>query len=71
MLPQNQIPTGVWDLLEQLYLETLDSQAKGAFAGLSEEKKRTVLKDFTKKQAVGSKRWANISLNLLSAELAS
>ena len=71
MLPQTQIPTGVWELLQQLYLEPLDNQAKGAFACLSEVEKRTILKDFAKKQAVGSKRWANIAMNLLSADLAS
>jgi hypothetical protein len=70
MSPKAQIPSSVWELLEQLYLEAVDSRAKGAFAGLSEVEKRTLLKDFAKKQAVGSKRWANIALNLLSAELA-
>jgi hypothetical protein len=71
MSPQTPIPTNVWDLLEQLYLETLDSRAKGAFASLSEIEKRTALKDSAKEQAVRLKRWADIAHNLLLIEQAS
>ena len=69
MLPQNQIRTGVWDLLEQIYLGSANCRDSGGYAGLTDDEKRAILKDFAKEQAAGSKRWANIAQNLLSAEL--
>jgi hypothetical protein len=71
MLPQNQIRTGVWDLLEQIYLGSANCRDSGGYAGLTDDEKRAILKDFTKEQAVKSPRWAVIARNLLSAELAS
>jgi hypothetical protein len=70
-----QIPLSVWDLLEQLYLDsavlTLNGQDSANYAGLTDDEKRAILKDFAKEQSVRSARWANIAQNLLSAELAS
>jgi hypothetical protein len=70
-----QIPLSVWGLLEQLYLDsavlTLNGQDSANYAGLTDDEKRAILKDFAKEQAAVSKRWANIAQNLLSAELAS
>ena len=66
-----QIPLSVWDLLEQLYLDSTARQVKANYATLTDEEKRAILKDFAQEQSVKSARWANIAQNLLSAELAS
>ena len=71
MQPPAQIPLSVWELLEQLYLDSANGQAKANYAALTDDEKRAILKDFTKEQAVKSPRWAVIARNLLSAELAS
>ena len=75
MQPPAQIPLSVWDLLEQLYLDsavlTLNGQDSANYAGLTDDEKRAILKDFAKEQAARSKRLANMAQNLLSAELAS
>ena len=59
----------VWDLVEELYVESLSKLAKDKHAALNEAEKRTALKDFAKKQAVTSKRWAQILQALLSADM--
>jgi hypothetical protein len=64
-----QIPLSVWDLLEQLYLDSTARQVKANYATLTDEEKRAILKDFAQEQSVKSARWANIAQNLLSAEL--
>jgi hypothetical protein len=70
MLLQTSIAGGVWRLLEELFLDAASKQAAGQYASLSETEKRTILRDFTKRQAVTSKkRWSHILQNLLSADL--
>ena len=69
MQPPAQSTSGVWELLEQLYLDSTARQAKANYATLTDEEKRAILKDFAKEQSVKSSRWANIAQNLLSAEL--
>jgi hypothetical protein len=66
---QTQITSSVWELLEQLYLDSSSGRGSGDYAGLTDDEKRAILTDFAKAQAAGSKRWANIAQNLLSAEL--
>jgi hypothetical protein len=68
---QAQSTSGVWELLEQLHLDSTARQVKANYATLTDKEKRAILKDFAKEQAVKSPRWANIAQNLLSAELAS
>jgi hypothetical protein len=66
---QAHVTSSVWELLEQLYLDSASGQGSGDYAGLTDDEKRAILKDFAKEQAAGSKRWADIAQNLLSAEL--
>jgi hypothetical protein len=66
-----QIPLNVWDLLEQLYFDSANDQDSANYAGLTDDERRAILKDFAKEQAARSKRLANMAQNLLSAELAS
>jgi hypothetical protein len=65
----SQIPSSIWELLEQLYLGAANCQDGDSYAGLADNEKRAILKDFAQEQSVKSARWANISQNLLSAEL--
>ena len=60
MQPPAQIPLSVWDLLEQLYLDSAKDRGCDTYADLSVNEKRAILKDFAKEQATGSKRWAAI-----------
>lgn len=69
MLLQTSVPSGAWRLLEELYLDAANKQAADQYASLSETEKRATLKDFTKRQAVTSKRWSHILQNILSADL--
>jgi hypothetical protein len=69
MLLQTSVPSGVWRLLEELYLDAASKQGASQYANLSETEKRATLKDFTRWQAVTSKRWCQILQDLLSADL--
>jgi hypothetical protein len=69
MFLPSQIPSSIWELLEQLYLDAANCQDSDSYAGLADDEKRTILKDFAQEQSVTSARWANITQNLLSAEL--
>jgi hypothetical protein len=60
MLPKAQIPSSVWDLLEQLYLGSANGQNGDGYASLTDDEKRAILRDFAKEQAAVSKRWAAI-----------
>jgi hypothetical protein len=60
MSPSDQNAFGVWNLLEQLYLDSRDDQGKANYAKLSDEEKRVTLLEFADTQAVVSKRWAAI-----------
>jgi hypothetical protein len=69
MSSREHLVNAAWQLVEELYVESLSKLAKDKHAALNEAAKRTVLKDFAKKQAVTSKRWAQILEAFLSAEL--
>jgi hypothetical protein len=60
MSPHNQSTDGVWNLLEQLYLDSADSQGKANYTKLSDEERKTILLQFADAQAAVSKRWAEI-----------
>ena len=65
MLLQTLVPSGAWRLLEVLYVDAVSKQSADQYASLSETEKRATLRDFTKRQAVTSKRWSQILTNLL------
>jgi hypothetical protein len=69
MLLQTSVASGVWRLLEELYLDSASESDVGEYASLSEIEKRAAVKDFARRQAVMSKRWSHILQNLLSADL--
>jgi hypothetical protein len=69
MLGQPQIANNIWQLLEELYLDFANEQCTAEFARANEIEKRTILKEFTRRQSATSKRWSQILQNLLSAEL--
>jgi hypothetical protein len=71
MLLQAQIPSSVWELLEQLYRDSANGLDSDNYAGLSDNEKRAILKEFAKKQAAVSKRWAAIieDLRVVSLQL--
>ena len=65
----SQIPSSIWQLLEQLYFGSANCQDSDNSPGLADDEKRTILKNFAQEQSVKSARLANIAQNLLSAEL--
>jgi hypothetical protein len=69
MLRHHPVASGVWRILEEIYLDAASEQVACDYASLSDADKRTALKEFTKRQAVTSKRWSQILQNLLSADL--
>jgi hypothetical protein len=69
MLLPAHIPSSIWELLEQLYLGSANCQDSDSYAGLADDEKRAILKEFAQEQSVTSARWANIAQNLLSDEL--
>ena len=71
MQPPAQIPLSVWDLLEQLYRDSGKCQDRDAYASLTVNEKRAILKDFAKEQGVKSPRWAAIveDLRVVSLQL--
>ena len=60
MLPNDQSTNGVWNLLEQLYLDSTDSNGEANYTKLSDEERRTILLRFAETQSTTSKRWAEI-----------
>jgi hypothetical protein len=69
MLVQLHIANNIWQLLEELYLDSASKQDADQYASLSETEKRAIRKDFAKRQACASKRLSQIVQNLLSADL--
>jgi hypothetical protein len=69
MLRHHPVASGVWRILEEIYLNAASEQVAHDYASMSDVDKRTALKEFTKRQAVTSKRWSQILQNLLSADL--
>jgi hypothetical protein len=69
MPSRDELIATMWDLVEQLYrMETPKSKA-AAYDSASDLKKRAILTEFIKTQAVTSQQWASIALNLISADL--
>jgi hypothetical protein len=64
MSPNDQSANGVWHLLEELYLDSTDSNGKANYTKLSDEERRTILLQFADSQAATSKRWAAIVADL-------
>ena len=64
MLLQSQVPSTVWELLEQLYLESGNKQGIDDYAKQSETEKHATLLAFADAQATVSKRWAAIVTDL-------
>jgi hypothetical protein len=64
MLPRDEIASGVWQLLEAFYLESLSERAQREYARLDESEKWTTLIEFAKDQATRSTRWAEITREL-------
>jgi hypothetical protein len=69
MLPQDPFASGVWQLLEELYLDSANKRVASEYAGLSEAEKQTTLLAFANTQAAVSKRWAAIVVDLRSVGL--
>jgi hypothetical protein len=67
MSPENQNATGVWKSLEEIYLASANNQASNCYANCSDNEQKKILKDFAQRQAVISKRWAQIVQDLWSA----
>jgi hypothetical protein len=66
MSPRDRIISGVRQLLEQQYLESVGDHAKDEYAGLSDDEKRTTLKAFFQKQTDGShEQWVKVLQDLL------
>jgi hypothetical protein len=70
MLSQERPANGVMPLLEALYLDAANSQAKIDYARLPHTEKRAVLIEFAELKAKRSKRWAGIVRDLKSADIA-
>jgi hypothetical protein len=60
MLPQDPLASGVWRLLEELYLESASKRTDDEYAKLSEAEKQKTLLAFANAQVTVSKRWAAI-----------
>ena len=58
----------VWRLLEELYQDAANQQAKAKYAGSSDAEKRAILVEFATRQAATSKRWAAILRDLPPAD---
>jgi hypothetical protein len=68
MLPRDQIASGVWQLLEAFYLESLSERAQRKYACLDDSEKWTTLIEFAKDQAAHSTRWAEITRDLYTID---
>jgi hypothetical protein len=66
MSPRDRIVSGVRQLFEQQYLESMSNHAKNEYAALSDDEKRTALKAFLQKQTSGSEeQWVKAIQDLL------
>jgi hypothetical protein len=70
MIRQAHIPSSVWELLEQLYLDSTNKQGSDDYAKQSECEKHATLLAFADAQAAVSKRWAAIVEDLRVVGLA-
>ena len=70
MLPQDPAASGVWRLLEELYLQTATKLSAAEYAKLSETEKHATLLAFADTQAAVSRRWAMIVEDLRVVGLA-
>jgi hypothetical protein len=69
MSSDDPIASGVWRLLEELYLDAADKRTTGKYAGLGEAEKQKTLLAFADTQAAVSKRWATIVGDIRSVGL--
>jgi hypothetical protein len=60
MLPQDPLASGVWRLLEELYLESASKRTDDEYSKLSEAEKQKTLLAFANAQVTVSKQWAAI-----------
>ena len=51
----SQIPSSIWQLLEQLYLGSANCQDSDNYAGLADDEKRTILKNFARRSNPSSR----------------
>jgi hypothetical protein len=67
MTPRDRIISGMRQLLEQQYLDSMSEQSRGEYAGLSDDEKRTTLRAFLQKQNDESdtEQWMKLLLILL------
>jgi hypothetical protein len=69
MSPEDPVASGVWRLLEELYLDSANKRTTDEYAKLSETEKQATLLAFADTQAAVSKRWAVIVGDLRSVGL--
>ena len=70
MLPQDPFASGVWQLLEELYLDSASNQDTDKYVALSDSAKKATLLAFADTKAAVSKRWAAIVADLRVVGLA-
>lgn len=70
MLLQTSVASGVWRLLEQVYLDAASELDACNYASLSETEKRATLLAFADTKSTVSKRWASIVADLRAIALA-
>jgi hypothetical protein len=66
MLPQDPLASGVWRLLEELYLLSASKRTDDEYSKLSEAEKQKTLLAFANAQVTVSKRWAAIVADVRS-----
>jgi hypothetical protein len=66
MLPQDRLASGVWRLLEELYLLSASKRTDDEYSKLSEAEKQKTLLAFANAQVTVSKRWAAIVADVRS-----
>ena len=64
MMPKDPLASGVWRLLEELYLESASKRTDDEYSKLSEAEKQKTLLVFANTQVTVSKRWAEIVAEL-------
>ena len=69
MMPKVLLASGVWRLLEELYLDSANKRTDDEYSKLSEAEKQKTLLAFADTQAAVLKRWAAIAVDLRSVGL--
>jgi hypothetical protein len=60
MSKQGKATTPIWTMLEELYLDSANQQAKSKYASSSDAEKWAILVGLATSQAIMAKRWAAI-----------